>query len=224
MQDVVIIGGGQSGLAAAYAAREAGLEPVVLEAGPEPVGSWPRYYESLTLFSPARYSSLPGRPFPGDPERYPRRDEVVAYLREYAAALDADIRCNQRVETVTVLDGGGFEVETAAGLVIRTHRVIAATGGFGAPNRPPLPGLAEFDGEVLHASEYRSPEAFAGRRVLVVGGGNSAVQIAEELARVADVTVTTRSPLKFVPQRPLGRDLHWWLTVTRLDPHGSVAG
>jgi putative flavoprotein involved in K+ transport len=71
--DAIVIGGDQAGLTAARALRTDGLEPVVLEAGPEPVGSWPRYYDSLTLFSPARYSSLPGLPFPGDPEHYPHR-------------------------------------------------------------------------------------------------------------------------------------------------------
>jgi putative flavoprotein involved in K+ transport len=83
--DVIVIGAGQSGLAAAHALIVRGLRPVVLEAGPVPVGSWPHYYDSLTLFSPARYSSLPGLPFPGDPQRYPHRDEVVDYLRRYAA-------------------------------------------------------------------------------------------------------------------------------------------
>ncbi len=83
--DAIVVGAGQSGLAAAHALRAHGLRPVVLEAGPEPVGSWPNYYDSLTLFSPARYSALLGLPFPGDPERYPHRDEVVEYLRRYAA-------------------------------------------------------------------------------------------------------------------------------------------
>src|SRR5690606_25907964 len=81
---VLIVGAGQSGLAAAYAALEQGLRPVLLEASDRAAGSWPRYYDSLTLFSPARYSALPGLPFDGDPERYPHRDEVVAYLTRYA--------------------------------------------------------------------------------------------------------------------------------------------
>ena len=98
--ELVIIGGGQSGLAAAYAARAAGLNAVVLEAGPEPVGSWPSYYDGLRLFSPARYSELPGRPFGGNPDRYPTRDELTEYLRAYAADLDVDIRTGQRVRQV----------------------------------------------------------------------------------------------------------------------------
>jgi putative flavoprotein involved in K+ transport len=215
--DIVIIGAGQSGLAAAHAARAAGLSSVVLEAGEEPIGSWPHYYDSLTLFSPARYSALPGKAFPGDPDRYPTRNEVVDYLRAYAADLDADIRCGQRVTSVKPLANRGFEIATASGTTLRSPRSIAATGGFGTPHLPKLPGLDSFTGTVLHAAEYRSPQRFAGQRVLVVGGGNSAVQIAVELAEGADVTIATRSPLRFQTQRPLGRDVHWWLDVTRLD-------
>jgi putative flavoprotein involved in K+ transport len=214
--DVLIVGGGQSGLAAAYAARQAGLAPVLLEAGEEPAGSWPHYYDSLTLFSPARYSELPGRPFGGDPDRYPTRDELTDYLRAYASELDADIRTGRRVRELRALDGGGFSAVTDSGLELTADLAIAATGGFGTPHHPALP-LDAFTGDVLHAAEYRSPTPYAGRRVVVVGGGNSAVQIAAELADVARVTIATRSPLKFTSQRPLGHDLHWWLTYSGLD-------
>jgi putative flavoprotein involved in K+ transport len=215
--DIAIIGGGQAGLAAAHGARHVGLAPVLLEAGNEPGGSWPRYYDSLVLFSPARYSELPGRPFGGDPERYPTRDELVDYLRSYARELGADIRTRQRVTRVTPQAGGGFAVVTAAGLDVTADLVIAASGGFGAPHRPALPGLATFTGDAIHASEYRDPAGYAGKRVVVVGGGDSAVQIAADLAGVARVSIATRSPLRFLPQRPLGRDLHWWLDRTGLD-------
>ena len=215
--DIVIVGAGQSGFASAYAAQRAGLEPVVLEASAEPTGSWPRYYESLSLFSPARYSSLPERALPGDPERYPTRDEVAAYLRDYADWLGADIRTSQRVTRVAVLGDGGFEVATAAGLLLEAPYVVAATGGFGRPHRPRLPGEETYRGTLLHASEYRRPAGFAGRRVVVVGGGSSAVQIAHELATVARVTLATRSRLKWQAQRPLGRDMHWWFDRSGLD-------
>jgi putative flavoprotein involved in K+ transport len=215
--DFVIVGAGQAGLAAAYAARRAGLEPVVLEASAEPTGSWPRYYESLALFSPARYSSLPGRALPGDPERYPTASEIAAYLHDYADWLGADIRAGQRVTRVAVLDDHAFEVETEAGLVLRAPYVIAASGAFGRPHRPRLPGEETYRGTLLHAAEYRRPDGFAGRRVVVVGGGNSAVQIADELADVARVTLATRSPLKWQAQRPLGRDMHWWFDRSGLD-------
>jgi putative flavoprotein involved in K+ transport len=215
--DIAIIGAGQAGLAAAHAARRAGLTPVVLEAGDEPGGSWPRYYDSLVLFSPARYSELPGRPFGGDPERYPTRDELVDYLRAYARELDAEIRTRQHVTRVTPGPDGTFTLTTDAGLELTADLVIAASGGFGAPYRPALPGLASFAGEAIHASEYRDAAAYAGKRVVVVGGGDSAVQIASELAGAARVSLATRLPLRFLPQRPLGRDLHWWLDRTGLD-------
>ena len=215
--DIAIVGGGQAGLASAYAARRAGLTPVVLEAGDEPVGSWVRYYDSLELFSPARFSELPGLPFEGDPDRYPTRDALVVYLRRYAATLDADIRTGWRVTSVEPLEDGGFEVLGAHGGGVVADRVFAASGGFGAPHLPRLAGLDGFAGEAIHSGAYRTPEPYAGRRVLVVGGGDSAMQIAAELAEVARVTITTRSPLRFMPQRVLGRDMHWWLIRTGLD-------
>ncbi|MDS0137541.1 MULTISPECIES: NAD(P)-binding domain-containing protein [unclassified Amycolatopsis] len=214
--DAIVVGGGHAGLAAAHALRTRGLAPVLLEAGPEPVGSWPHYYDSLTLFSPARYSSLPGLPFPGDPDRYPHRDEVVDYLRNYAAHLDVDIRTRHRVTAVT-RDGGGFTAHATGETAVRAPVLIAATGGFGRPHRPALPGLAEFTGTVLHSSDYREPGPFTGQRVIVVGAGNSAVQIAVELAAHARVSLATRAPVKFAPQRPLGRDVHFWSATLGFD-------
>lgn len=98
------------------------------------------------------------------------------------------------------------------------HRAsLAATGDYGTPYVPELPGRAEYEGRVPHAADYRVPEPFTGQRIVVVGGGNSAVQIAAELGPVADVTLATRRPVRWTPQRPLGKDLHWWLAHTRLD-------
>ncbi|WP_405929738.1 NAD(P)/FAD-dependent oxidoreductase [Streptomyces griseus] len=215
--DVAVIGGGQSGLAAAHALLRRGLRPVVLEASGQAAGSWPRYYDSLTLFSPARYSSLPGVPFPGaDRDRYPHRDEVVAYLTAYADRLDADIRTGERVSSVRRA-GSVFEVALEGGGRLGARAVVAASGTFGRPYRPALPGLAEFTGQVLHAADYRSPAPFAGGRLVVVGAGNSAVQIAAELAETARVTLATRRLAKFASQRILGRDLHFWTARTGLD-------
>ncbi|SCK15516.1 NAD(P)/FAD-dependent oxidoreductase [Streptomyces sp. WMMB 322] len=215
--DVVIVGGGQSGLAAAHALRQRGLRPVVLEASGQAAGSWPRYYDSLTLFSPARYSSLPGLPFGGDPDRYPHRDEVVAYLQRYADRLDVEIRTGRRVRSVD-RDGEGFTLLLDGGGRLGARAVVAATGSFGRPHRPRLPGLDSFTGTLLHVADYRSPEPFAGQRVVVVGAGNSAVQVAAELATRARVTLTSRAPVRWAKQRPFGgRDLHFWLTVSGLD-------
>nr|WTA00450.1 NAD(P)/FAD-dependent oxidoreductase [Streptomyces sp. NBC_00857] len=215
--DVAVVGGGQSGLAAAHALLGQGLGPVVLEASERAVGSWPRYYDSLTLFSPARYSSLPGLAFGGDANRYPRRDEVIDYLQRYADQLEADIRTSRRVSAVRA-DGAGFVLALEDGTLLGARAVVAATGGFGRPNRPTLAGLDSFTGTVLHAGDYRAPEPFTGQRIVVVGAGNSAVQLAVELATRSRVTLASRSPVHWFNQRPLaGRDLHFWLTMSGID-------
>lgn len=215
---VVIVGGGQSGLVAARTVRQHGLRPLVLEAQDRPAGSWPRYYDSLRLFSPAGFNSLPGLPFPGDPERYPHRDEVVAYLEQYADRLAVEIRTRARVTAVTAQDeGGGFLVETADGQQIDAAGVVATSGAFDTPHLPDLPGQEDFAGQIQHVANYRHPSEHAGKKVVVVGAGNSAVQVGHELTSVADVTFATRQPLRFFPQHIDGRDLHHWLRDTGLD-------
>lgn len=155
-------------------------------------------------------------PFGGDGDRYPHRDEVVAYLASYAARLDAEIRNRTRV--VEVRPGGkGFAVALEGGQQLAARAVVAASGTFGRPCRPDLPGLAHFAGSVLHAADYRTPEPFAGQQVIVAGAGNSAVQIAAELATAARVTLAGRTPARFARQHILGRDLHFWLARTGID-------
>ncbi|MFJ2590737.1 MULTISPECIES: NAD(P)/FAD-dependent oxidoreductase [unclassified Streptomyces] len=207
--DLVVIGAGQSGLATpALALRHGFTRVLVVGVAAEPGGSWPRYYDSLTLFSPARHSSLPGMRFPGAPDRYPRRDEVVGYLRDYARRLSADIRTSTTVTSVTRQDGI-WSVRAEDGREFTARAVIAATGDYGTPFVPDVPGQADFGGRILHAAGYHSPDAFAGLRVVVVGGSNSAIQIAAELGSLADTTLATRRPIGWKPQRPLGRELHW---------------
>lgn len=214
--DAVVIGGGQAGLAAGYHLQRAGLRFTILEAGAEAAGSWPRYYDSLKLFSPARYSSLPGMAIPGDPDRYPTRDEVADYLRAYAKWFHLPVITNQRAERVE-RRGDSFEVITAQGRSFGTRGVIAASGAFNRPNMPELDGQAHYTGQILHSSAYSHPAPFRGQRVLIVGAGNSAVQIAAELAQSAQVTLTSRTPIRFVRQRILGRDVHFWFRISGFD-------
>ncbi len=213
---ILIIGGGQSGLAAAHTLESAGVRAIVLEAGDRPAGSWPDYYESLTLFSPAEYSSLPGLAFPGDPEHYPTRDETISYLERYAAHLRTEIRTNTRVETIEK-DGRGFLVHTNAGPPVKAAGIVAATGSFSKPHLPVLPGHTTFTGDVRHVAGYREPKAYSGQRVVVVGGGNSAIQVAHELAEHAHVTLATLQPVEFLAQRRDGHDIHYWTATTGFD-------
>lgn len=182
--DTIVIGGGQSGLAAGYYLQRAGLRFSILEAGDEPVGAWPRYRDSLVLNAPARYSALPGLAFPGHPDHYPTRDEVVEYLRAYAAHFRLPVLTRTRVQTVERA-GNEFLVTTAGGDRFQASTVIAATGFAGRPVMPALPGQDRFGGRLLHLAAYRRPEPFRGQRVVVVGGGNGGVQVAVELAAVA---------------------------------------
>lgn len=220
--DTVVIGAGQAGLATGYHLRRSGLTYTLLEASDSLGGSWSRYYDSLTLFSPARYSALPGQPFPGDPDRYPTRDEVVAYLRSYAEHFALPVMTSSAVTAVTHADGG-FQIRLANGGALTARSVIAATGSFNDPHIPQLPSQARFQGQILHSGDYQHPAALLGKRIVVVGAGNSAVQIAVELAQVADVTLATRAPVKFIPQRLLGQDFHFWARVTGLDRSNLVS-
>lgn len=231
VRPVVVIGAGQSGLAAARALCELNIDAVVLEASDRTAGAWPRYYDSLRVFSPAGFSSMPGMRFPGDPDRYPTRDEVVGYLERYAAAVGVEILTGSRVITVRD-EGRGFVVVTADGNELRAGGIVAASGSFSNPYRPTFAGDASFTGETSHVADYRNPHSYAGRRVVVVGAGDSAAQIASELASVASVTIAARHPLRFIPQRIGGADVHYWLRETGFDSlpaewltkiaHGSV--
>lgn len=225
--DVLVIGGGQAGLASGYHLKKAGLTFLILEASPLPAGSWPSYYDSLKLFSPARYSALPGLGFPGRQDRYPTRDEVVSYLTSYTEHFKLPIRTNTKVITVEVLPATQqargveaaykFKVTTNTEEVYLARSVIVATGSYHYPYLPKLPGQELYQGRVLHASQYRNPLQFKGERVLVVGSRNSAVQLAVELASVARTTLTSRQPVSFKPQTILGKDIHFWLRSSGFD-------
>jgi putative flavoprotein involved in K+ transport len=214
--DTIVIGAGQAGLAAGYHLRRAGLDFVILEGESQPGGSWPHYYDSLMLFSPAGRSSLPGMPFPGNRHHYPARDEVTAYLRHYAGHFELPI-----ITDASVVDAEqaaeGFRVNTQQGTSYYGRSIIAATGAFHRPYTPHLPSQGAFQGQILHSAAYRHPAPFQGQRVVVVGAGNSAIQIGVELAQVAHVTLATHQPIRFRPQQLLGRDIHHWARLLGLD-------
>lgn len=214
--DALVIGAGQAGLAAAWHLQRASRSFLVLEASDAVGGSWNLYYDSLTLFSPRRFSALPGMAFPKGDGEYPRKGDVIAYLAAYADRFGFPIRTGCKVAAVR-REGELFTVLADSGDVFEARNVIVAAGGFATPNLPMIPGEDTFNGKILHAYAYRNPAGFEGKRIVVVGGGNSAVQIAAELAHDAEVTLATRGPIKYLPARLLGLDLHYWLWLTRLD-------
>lgn len=214
--DVVVIGAGQAGLACGWHLKQQGLNFVILDAQARPGGNWRNYYDSLELFSPAAYSSLPGMPFPGAPGHYPGRDEVVRYLEQYADLFQLPVRQGVQVTQVARADAG-FQITAANGQRLLASAVIVASGAFSRPYLPDIPGLESFRGAQLHSADYRHAAPFRGQSVVVIGAANSAVQIAYDLASVATVTLATREAIRFAPQRILGADFHSWLKWTGLE-------
>ncbi|MCX4649236.1 MULTISPECIES: ArsO family NAD(P)H-dependent flavin-containing monooxygenase [unclassified Streptomyces] len=214
--DVVVVGGGQAGLAAGYHLRRQSLDHVILDASPAPGGSWQHMWNSLHLFSPAEHSSLPGRLMPAQPgQTYPDAGHVVDYLADYEKRYGLPVQHGTRVEAVR-RDGDRLLVEADTG-TWRARAVISATGTWTRPFLPSLPGRDVVTGQQLHTVNYRCPADFAGQRVIVVGGGNSGAQIAADLAldsRV-DVTWVTQRPPRFLADDIDGRALFDVATARR---------
>ncbi|MFG2568154.1 ArsO family NAD(P)H-dependent flavin-containing monooxygenase [Streptomyces sp. NPDC048567] len=225
--DVVVVGGGQAGLAAGYHLRRRGLDFVILDAGAAPGGSWQHMWDSLHLFSPAEHSSLPGRLMPAQAgETYPGAAHVVDYLADYEHRYDLPVQHGTRVDAVR-RDADRLRVEADAG-IWRAKAVLSATGTWSRPFLPAVPGRSVFTGRQLHTVNYRSPSHFAGQRVVVVGGGNSGAQIAADLALDGDAEVTwvTQRPPRFLPDDIDGRALFEVATARRraLDTGRSDTG
>ncbi|GGT04033.1 monooxygenase [Streptomyces chromofuscus] len=209
-----MIGGGQAGLAAGYHLRRLGLDFVVLDAQAESGGAWQHPWNSLHLFSPAAHSSLPGRLMPHQTgEAYPDAAHVVAYLRDYEKRYELPIQRPVRALGVH-RDGELLRVETDSG-TWHARAVISATGTWWRPFLPAVPGRAHFGGQQLHTVGYRQPRDFAGRRVIVVGGGNSGAQIAADLAHDSELTWVTQRPPRFLADDIDGRALFDAATARR---------
>ncbi|MFE6060395.1 NAD(P)-binding domain-containing protein [Streptomyces sp. NPDC056431] len=204
--DVVVIGAGQAGLSAAFHLRRTGLEPdrdfVVLDHAPHPGGAWQFRWPSLTYGKVHGMHALPGMELTGaDPAR-PSSEVIGAYFDSYEQTFD--LRIHRPVDVTAVREGDGGREDEAGRLLVETSEgtyatraVINATGTWDRPFWPRYPGQETFRGHQLHTAGYPGPEEFAGKRVLVVGGGASGTQHLMEIADVAADTfwVTRREPV-----------------------------
>jgi putative flavoprotein involved in K+ transport len=207
--DVAVIGAGQAGLTMGYELARQRRRFVILDTADSIGAAWRTRWDSLTLFTPRRYDSLPGLEFPGEPDGYPGRDEVIAYLESYAETFDLPVQLGSEVRSVRSEDGA-FRLELA-NEVIEADQVVVATGPFQIPRVPAL--AADLDPAIFqtHSVCYRNPGELPDGAVLVVGGGNTGFQIAAELAADLETHLSVGSRQMPLPQRIGGRDLFWWL-------------
>jgi cation diffusion facilitator CzcD-associated flavoprotein CzcO len=182
--DVAVIGAGQAGLTIGYFLAQQGRQFVILERAGSIGAAWRERWDSLTLFTPRRYNSLPGQPFPGDPDGYPNRDEVISYLESYAKAFDLPVELNSPVLRLTAEDDRFLIV--IEGKIVEAEQVVVATGPFQTPYVPEVAGRLAPDVVQMHATGYRNPSDISEGSVLVVGGGNTGFQIAKELSNRPD--------------------------------------
>lgn len=213
--DVLVIGGGQAGLALGYHLTQTGLRFQIVDAAARVGDAWRSRWDSLRMFTPAQYDSLPGLPYPASRDTYPGKDEVARYLELYATQFGLPVLSGVSVTSLT--DGNGGYTATAGAATLDARQVVVATGPFQCPFVPVI--AADLDPSVhqRHSADYRRPRDIPPGAVLVVGAANSGCQIAEELSATHRVDLSSGRRIPTIPQRPLGRDVWWWASGARLD-------
>lgn len=202
---VLIIGAGPAGLAVAAQLRSRGIKFEVLEKSDKIAFTWHNHYDRLCLHTVKEFSSLPLLDFPNHYPTYVPRQTLVEYFERYAGHFGIKPHFNQEVDRV-VRDGTGWRVRTRAGQSFQAEQVVVATGVNRIPHQPTWTGENDFEGSIVHSRAYKQPEPFLGKRVLVVGCGNTGAEIALDLAEHGiETVVSIRSPIAIVPRDLNGR-------------------
>jgi len=214
---VVVVGGGPAGLATSAELRRRSVEHVVLERGDTIGYSWANLYDSMTLHTGKHLSHLPRMAFDWRVPLFPSRRDFVEYLQRYVEVLELPVETNRNVTGIERRDDEWL-VRTDRGDIV-ARAVVIATGIIASPRLPDIPGRERFRGRVMHSIEYRRPAGFAGRRVLVMGDGNSAGEIGSELANAgARVTIAVRSGANVVPRQIAGIPIQYVAFAMRALP------
>ncbi|HZG87915.1 NAD(P)/FAD-dependent oxidoreductase [Paenibacillus sp.] len=209
--DVLVIGGGQAGLAVGYYLKQMQRDFLILDRGRRTGETWRTRYDSLKLFTPRWFSSLPGLPLNGDREGYALKDEIANYLALYSETFALPILHQTEVTCLTRVEEGWFIVETNRG-TMAANRIIVATGPFQNPSIPPFSKQLPGNIVQLHSSEYRNPDELQAGNAIVVGGGNSGAQIAVELSFAGKSTaISIGHHVKFLPITFLGKSIFHWM-------------
>jgi len=208
MYDTIVIGAGQAGLAISYYLKKANKKFVIIDKCDEIGEAWKERYDSLVLFTPRMYSSLPGLPLTGDQQGLPVKDEIVKYLKKYAEKFELPIQLNEKIEHVSKVENY-FLVKTNKN-EYKAQNVIVATGPFQTPNIPDFSKQLPNTIHQLHSSSYKNPDQLVEGNVLVVGGGNSGAQIAVELSKVKKTYLAVSNKINYLPLNILGKSIFWW--------------
>lgn len=208
--DVLVIGAGQAGLALGHQLSQTGLRFQLVDRFDRVGESWRRRFDSLTLFTPRAYSSLPGLPVPGDPEGYPTKDEIADYLESYARQFNLPVAQNTEIERLECHDGL-YQATTGTGTVLTARSVVLATGAFQEPAVPSVSQQLSADVVQLTMETYRNPQQTPAGTVLVVGDGATGRQIARELSATHRVMLAAGRKRRVSPHQVLGKSIFWWM-------------
>lgn len=224
---VVIVGGGPAGLSVAGTLKHAGIPSLILDRNASSGDSWRSRYDRLHLHTVRAFSGLAHLPLPRSFPRYPSRDQYAGYLEYYAQRMDLAIEHNCDVRSVREDKNGvtRFLLDTTTGPV-RASVVVVATGMYGRPITPPLPGLSQFNGSAMHSAAYKSGDAYRGKHVLVIGIGNTGAEIAADLVECGakSVTVAVRTSPAIVPRDFLGTPVQLFgILLSRVPPRFADA-
>jgi len=201
---VIIIGAGLNGLAAAHDLQQSGIDPLILDSSQQKAAPWRNRHGELRLNTHRLISYLPGMRIPQEYGAFPRRDDIVEYLEAYERHFHLNIERGVRVERID-RTGDCWLLKTSSGNW-KAHQVIVATGHERVPVIPEWPGKNEFTGDILHAADFGSAGRFQGKRVLVVGAGNSGVDVLNHLTRgnTSALWVSVRKGPTVLPTYALG--------------------
>jgi len=205
IHDVVVVGAGPAGLSAAYTLRRQGLQPLVLEQTPAVGDVWRNHYDGLRLNTGRYFSRLPGSIIPRSKGAWPERDDVVRMLESFPQRGGFQVHTGVEVTRIAYESTEQlWKIEAAAGEPVFARAVVLAVGASRVPVVPEWPGLSTFTGQVLHSSKFKSALQYKGKRVLVVGSGNSGAEIASRLSQHAEVVLSVRTPPYILPKSVYG--------------------
>ena len=211
MHKVIIIGAGQAGLSTAYHLQKLGIQALIVDAHARVGDVWRRRWDSLSLFSPAKYSTLPGMSFPLPPLSLPTKDQVADYFEAYAKKFGFKMMLGAKVKSLSKTEQH-FDLELESE-VLNAQIVVVATGAFQTPFIPKFEHPAEVGIRQMHISSYQNPSDLQEGAVLVVGTGASGTQIAAEISQQHKVYLSGPNTPN-MPRKRFGKDIYWWLYTT----------